>query len=104
MSRGPDAGVLLERALLRQAADTGIELSIVSAGWTRWASATFAGARHDLLLSAAPSPALDAWIAALPEAEFALRRHLVADLAVEACTRIGDRVELRLGVLTVEDR
>ncbi|MCR5871650.1 MULTISPECIES: hypothetical protein [unclassified Sphingomonas] len=103
MSRGPDAGVLLERALLRHAADAGIELSIVSAGWTRWASATFAGARHDLLLSAVPSPALDDWIATLPEAEFTLRSHLVADLTVEARTRVGDRVELRIGVLTVEE-
>lgn len=104
MSRGPDAGTLLERALLRQAVQAGIDLSIVSASWTRWASATFVGARHDLLLSAAPSPALDAWVADLPEADFTLRDHLVADLTVESRTRIGDRVELRIGVLTVEDR
>jgi hypothetical protein len=104
MSRGPDAGALLERALLRQAQAAGIDLSIVSAGWTRWASATFAGARHDLLLTASPSPALDRWIADLPEAEFAMREHLVADLTVEARTNIGDRVELRIGALTVEER
>lgn len=104
MSCGPDAGVLLERALPRHAAQRGIDLSIVSAGWTRWASATFAGARHDLLLTATPSPALDAWIADLPEAEFALRGNLVADLTVESRTRVGDRVELKIGVLTVEER
>ncbi|WP_066664729.1 MULTISPECIES: hypothetical protein [unclassified Sphingomonas] len=104
MSCGPDAGVLLERALPRHAARCGIDLSIVSAGWTRWASATFAGARHELLLAAAPSPALDAWIAELPEAEFALRGHLVADLTVESRSRVGDRVEIKVGVLTVEER
>lgn len=104
MSRGPDAGVLLERALLRHAVQHGIDLSIVSAGWTRWASATFAGARHDLLVAAAPSPALDAWIADLPEAEFALRGHLVADLTAESHSRVGDRVDLKIGVLTVEER
>ncbi len=104
MSRGPDAGTLLERALLRQAEVAGIDLSIVSAGWTRWASATFVGARHDLLLAAPPTPTLDAWAADLPEAEFALRGHLVADLKVESRTHICDRVELRIGVLTVEDR
>lgn len=104
MSSVPDAGVLLERALLRHAALRGVDLSIVSASWTRWASATFAGARHELLLAAAPSPALDAWIADLPEAEFALRGHLVADLTVESRTRVGDRVELKIGVLTVEER
>jgi hypothetical protein len=104
MSRGPDAGVLFERALLRHADAGRVDLSIVSAGWTRWASATFVGARHDLLLSAAPSPALEAWVADLPEAEFALRGHLVADLTVESRTQVGDRIELRIGVLTVQDR
>ncbi len=104
MSCGPDAGVLLERALTRHATQRGIDLSIVSASWTRWASATFAGARHELLLTAPPSPALDAWIAELPEAEFALRGHLVADLTVESRTRVDDRVELKIGVLTVEER
>jgi len=104
MSCGPDAGVLLERALPRHAALCGIDLSIVSAGWTRWASATFAGARHELLLAAPPSPALDTWIAQLPEAEFVLRGHLVADLTVESRTRVGNRVELKIGVLTVEER
>ncbi|OYX50853.1 MAG: hypothetical protein B7Y97_06475 [Sphingomonas sp. 32-66-10] len=104
MSRGPDAGVLLERALLHHAIQRGIDLSIVSAGWTRWASATFAGARHDLLLAATPSSALDAWIADLPDAEFALHGHLVADLTVESRTHIGDRLDLKLGVLTVEER
>ncbi len=103
MSRGPDAGVLLERALVGHAAEAGVDLSIVSAGWTRWASATFVGARHDLLLTAVPSPALDDWIANLPEAEFTLRGHLVADLTVESRSRIGDRIELRVGVLTVEE-
>ena len=104
MSCGPDAGVLLERALDRHGAQRGIDLSIVSASWTRWASATFAGARHELLLTATPSPALDAWIAELPEAEFVLRGHLVADLTVESRTRVGDRVELKIAVLTVEER
>ncbi len=104
MSVGPDAGVLLERALPRHAAQCGIDLSIVSAGWTRWASATFAGARHELLLAATPCPALDAWIAELPDAEFTLRGHLVADLSVESRTRTDDRVEFRVGVLTVEER
>lgn len=104
MSGAPDAGVRLERALLRHAAQRGIDLSIVLASWTRWASATFAGARHALLLTATPSPALDAWIAELPEAEFALRGHLVADLTVDSRTHIDDRVALNIGVLTVEER
>lgn len=104
MSRGPDAGVLLERALVRMAAAAEVDLAILSAGWTRWASATFSGARHDLLLAAPPGPALDRWMAALPDAEFTLRGHLVADLCVDSRSCIGDRVELRISVLTVEER
>jgi hypothetical protein len=104
MSRGPDAGVLLERALSGQARAAGVDMAIVSAGWTRWASATFAGARHALSLAAVASPALDRWIAGLPEAEFDLRGHLVADLTLDAWARVGDRVELQIGVLTVEAR
>lgn len=103
MSHGPDVGVLLERALLHKAAAAGVDLAIVEASWTRWASATFTGARHDLALAASPSHTLDAWLAGLPEAEFALRGHLVADLAVDSRMRVGERLELRIGVLTVEE-
>jgi len=103
VSQGPDIGVLLERALRQMAAAAGIDLTIVEAGWTRWASATFSGARHDLSLSASASPTLDLWLARLPEADFTLRRHLVADLAIESRTRIGDRIVVRIGALTVEE-
>lgn len=103
MSHGPDAGALLERALLQMAATAGVDLAIVEASWSRWASATFTGARHDLALVATSSPALDTWLVELPEAEFSLRGHLVADLAVDSRMRVGERVELRIGVLTVEE-
>ena len=82
MSRGPDAATLLERALLADAARAGCPASVLAADWTRWSSATFTGARHVLTLAAAPGAALDAWAAGLPEAESALRGHLVADLLV----------------------
>lgn len=103
MSRTPDAGVLLERALARGAAEAGIGLAILAADWTRWASVTFSGARHRLSVAAEPSARLDAWLAALPDAEFRLRGHLVADLAVAAVRRRGERVEIDLEALTVED-
>lgn len=103
MSRSPDAGTQLERALVRSAGAEGFALAIVAAEWTRWASVTFTGARHRLTIAAAPSPALDRWLAALPEAEFSLRGHLVADLALAAEPRMGERVEVELEALTVED-
>lgn len=103
MSRGPDAGTQLERALVRGAADAGIALAILAADWTRWASVTFSGARHRLSIAAAPSPQLDAWRATLPEAEFRLRGHLVADLVLAGERRSGELVEIELEALTVED-
>ncbi len=102
MSRGPDAGARLERALVEAAREMGIGAEVAAADRVRWASATFVGARHRLTLSAASGPALDAWLAALPEHEFDLSGHLVADLVIDAIRRMGDRAEIEIEVLTVE--
>ncbi len=104
MSRGPDAATLLERALSTSAADAGCLIRIAAADWTRWASVTFTGARHLLTLEGEASPALEAWLVALPEAELVLRGHLVADLGVESMRRVGDAVTVVIEVLTVEER
>ncbi|WP_137864976.1 MULTISPECIES: hypothetical protein [unclassified Sphingomonas] len=104
MSRGPDAGTLLRRAIEANAEAAGCPVVPVESDWTRWASATFTGARHLLALAAPPSPALDAWIAHLPEAELRLRGHLVADLVIEHVRRAADAVTVSLEVLTVEER
>ncbi|MCW3849016.1 hypothetical protein OF829_17390 [Sphingomonas sp. LB-2] len=104
MSRGPDAATQLERALLAGAEAAGCPLAVTEAELTRWASVTFTGARHMLTLAGTASPALTRWIDALPEAEFALRGHLVADLSVEAVRREGAAVRVMLEVLTVEER
>lgn len=104
MSRGPDAATLLERALLASAATASCAVRVVEADLARWASVTFTGARHMLTLAAPASAAAERWIAALPEAEFALRGHLVADLSVEAVRRDADTVRIMLEILTVEER
>ena len=104
MSRGPDAATLLERALLAGAKAAGCVVNVREADLTRWASATFMGARHMVTLTGAACPALTRWIDALPEAEFALRGHLVADLNVEAVRRNGSAVVVMLEILTVEER
>ncbi|MEZ0242790.1 MAG: hypothetical protein ACAH11_05405 [Sphingomonas sp.] len=104
MSRGPDAATQLERALIAGAAAAGCPVSVTESDLVRWASATFTGARHMLTLTGAASPALTRWLADLPEAEFALRGHLVADLSVEAIRREGSDVRAMLEVLTVEER
>ena len=104
MSRGPDAATLLARALTRSAAAAECPVTVVTADWSRWASATFTGARHAVALSAPPSPALIAWIAVLPETELALRGHLVADLSVVAARHAGEEITIELEILTVEER
>src|SRR3546814_19441870 len=75
------------------AAADGVACAITDADWTRWASATFTGAQHRLTLSGAFTPALDDWLTALPDREFALPGHLVADLTILAMRASHDRIE-----------
>jgi hypothetical protein len=103
MSRGPDAATLLDRALTTSAARAGLELAVTTAESTRWASATFTGARH-VLEVAIGGDAAAAWLAELPEAELPMRGHLVADLAVVRQARSGARIVATIEALTVEER
>jgi hypothetical protein len=102
MSRGPDVTTLLERVLFESADAAGCPLRFIGSDLTRWASATFAGAKHELDLEAETSPALDAWLAALPETEFTMRGHLIADIVVESRRREGELTKIALEVLTVD--
>lgn len=104
MSRGPDAATLLERALLADAAATGIAVTIERSDMTHWASVNFTGARHALTLRAIAEPTLDAWAAALPDIDLPLRGHLLADLEVKEVHRAKGETRLVLEALTVEDR
>jgi hypothetical protein len=104
LTRGPDATALLERALLADAALCGAAVEIDAAAARRWASATFVGARHRVTLSGPADRATLRWISSLPEAEFALRGHLVADLVVESHERSAERFRATIEVLTVEER
>lgn len=103
MSRGPDVATLLERRLRVAATAAGVSVAITRSDWTRWASATFTGARHVITLAADPA-GFDAWLATLPEADLPLRHHLVADMVIVARRAVGSHVEADLEVLTVEDR
>jgi hypothetical protein len=104
VSRGPDAATTLARALLASAEAAGCPLRIAASDWTRWASATFTGAWHMLTLEGEWCPSLDAWLTALPEAEFALRGHMVADLTVVSVRREEEVATVVVEVLTVEER
>ena len=104
MSRGPDAATLLERALLAAAQASGCPLTVTRSDWTRWSSATFTGARHLLTLAGEADPALDDWVAGLPEAEITLRGHLVADCVVMRVEKKEGRATIALEVLTLDER
>jgi hypothetical protein len=72
-----------------------------------WCSATFIGAQHRIALrlrgeGAAQQAAMLS--AKLPEMEFALRGHVVADLSIDAVATASDGdVTISLAVLTIED-
>lgn len=104
MSRGPDAATLLERALRTSAERAGCPVTIMASDMTRWASATFVGARHSITLAASPSAALTQWIADLPEADLPLRNHLVAEASVTSTRHAAGTVTIEAEFLTIEDR
>ncbi len=101
--RGPDAGTLLIRALRGHAAAAHLTMQVESIACTPWASATFIGTQHRLTIAMAPVPGLRDWIDGLPDAEFAMRRHIVADLTVDHSETIGDREHVTIAVLTLID-
>ena len=103
MSRAPDAATLLLRAIMASAHDANCAITIGDSDWTRWASATFSGARHAISIETNASPAFEAWMMALPDAELELRGHLVADLLIIAVHCVAQRITVQLKVLTVED-
>jgi hypothetical protein len=66
-----------------------------------WASVTFTGARHWFALSVGPARA-EGIAAMLPDHEFDLPGHLVADIAVTGTRVDGDRTIVEIEALTVE--
>jgi len=87
---GPAASDHLREALLALAQG---KAAIFSHNEKRWASVTFAGARHCLKLAFEGAEAVEAgelFIALLPEHEFAILGQLVADAAV---TEVDHRLD-----------
>jgi hypothetical protein len=80
----------------------GPESEIVDGALAPWCSATFIGARHSLTLVLRGEDAV-ARAEALPEMEFRIMGHIVAELVVEERRTVdASEVRLRLGVLTIE--
>lgn len=74
-----------------------------------WMSATFSGARHSMALAFDGLEAIanaEAFAAALPDHEFTVPRHLVADAAVTAmdhCVLPAPRLVIEIELLVLED-
>lgn len=73
-----------------------------------WASATFTGARHELtfrLEGPGADAAADAFLADLTSAEFSLRGHILADIALASREPVGEGKAVRIAIeaVTVED-
>ena len=102
MSDPSHAAIMVERALAGSAAAAGCVLRIESANWTRWSSASFAGARGKLTLAGTASIMLDQWLGQLAKAELELRGHLIAELTIRSIQKDGSGAEIELEVLTVE--
>lgn len=80
IGRGPDPARQLLRALARSADAAGCAVELRHEALTPWASATFNGGQHRVVVLGDAA----VWLAGLPEAELALHGHYVASLAVEA--------------------
>lgn len=72
-----------------------------------WASITFTGARHELhfrVEGEGAEAAAEAFVEGLEAAEFELRGHILADIALVSDRRGAQSASLRIEALTVEDR
>ncbi len=94
----------LARALLEMA---GAGAALTDAGFRPWCSATFLGAQHrfTLRIPGADAAARAATLArALPEAEFAIAGHVVADVTVDRLRVDAEGARLMdVAALTIED-
>ena len=85
---------------------TGCALHVEAIRGRPWASVTFSGARHELdlrLTGPSAEQAAARLTSCLDSAEFKLRGHFVADIALVSKEAAEDGVRLRLEALTVEE-
>ncbi len=94
-----DAGVLLVRALIADAAAAGCTARELSASAHDWASATFVGMQHHVVMAVTGDA--ERWAQTLPEVEFRMWRHIVADLVVEAIEEMGGERQVTIAALTL---
>ncbi len=87
---------------------SGVDASVIATSSRPWASATFVGARHNVVLRlegkdhAARAAVLAGTI---PDLEFSITGHIVADACIDKCCSAQDEAAtlLHLSILTIED-
>ena len=104
----PDAAAELHRAIHLHFAPSDCRVAFEELTSRSWASVTFTGARHRLrfrLEGQGAAEAADRFLAQLHEANFELRGHVLADIALLAEERLdeGALVRISLEALTVEE-
>jgi hypothetical protein len=72
-------------------------------GLKPWCSATFVGAQHAFHIYLPDGSAGGDLAAILPEHEFRIPGHIVADLSIDIVNREGAGTELDVSILTIED-
>lgn len=93
------------RLLTALVARAGPGWEVMEGDLTPWASATFIGARHRVVLALDGEDAVEraeALAVVLPDADFAIAGHVVADLAVDAVVTEEEGARMILSVLTIE--
>jgi len=98
-----DPGTLLLRALDESLHAAGCVATVDHRGARAWASITFEGSQHRLTVAAQPGAAIEGWLAALPEAELPMRRHVALEPAIDRVERRADAVVAELCVLVLQD-
>ena len=93
------ASLALARALRRSAIEAGCEPTIISVSGCPWASVTFAGERHHVVLAIPASTARYRWLAGLDETDLPMHGRI----ALPPTILSADDRTLELDVLTLED-
>jgi hypothetical protein len=99
----PDAATALLRALGERLAGAGAVYRVEELRCRSWASVTFTGARHKLVLWIEGEDSAGRFLDGIEEAEFSLPLHILADISVESTERSEGGVRIALEALTVED-
>ena len=104
--RSPPAGEELKRALRVIFVMFGAAVAVETLASRPWASITFSGERHRIALCL-PGPgaaaAAEIFLEGLAERDFALRGHILADIALAERSDEDGQVRLILEALTVEE-